>query len=199
MTAASVPLLEVPMLLLRKTPIPTWLVEHDPIPIEPLDDPVIDAVGYDARSPYVELFWLPILGPSSVLLMRRIADWLDESPGGFPLAIRPAASELGLGHNGGTNSPMVRTLGRLVMFQMAQVVGDTYRVRRRVPPLARRHLLHLPAHLAMRHSESAFPQGLTDRGSDRSGKPVGPSRPDGSGPSTTAPSGHGLGPLDVSA
>jgi hypothetical protein len=196
MTWASVPSLEVSMRLLGKTTLLSWLVEHDPISIEPLTDDVIDKVGYDPRSPYAELFWLPVIGPSSLLLLRRLADWLDHSPAGFPLAIRPAAAELGLGHNGGTNSPMVRTLGRLVIFQMADVVGDTYRVRRTLPPLARRHILRLPPHLAMRHNSNPFEAArIADarqpsRGATRSGKPGGPSRPEGSGPTVTAPSGR---------
>jgi hypothetical protein len=34
--------------------------------ILPWSDPVIDQVGYDPRSRYVERFWLGILGPSSM-------------------------------------------------------------------------------------------------------------------------------------
>jgi hypothetical protein len=29
-------------------------------------DPVIDEVGHDPRSAYVEEFWLPILGPTTI-------------------------------------------------------------------------------------------------------------------------------------
>lgn len=34
--------------------------------VTPWPDPVIDAVGHDARSPYVERFWLSILGPPNM-------------------------------------------------------------------------------------------------------------------------------------
>jgi hypothetical protein len=34
--------------------------------IEPWLDPVIDEVGYDPRSEYVETFWLPVLGPTTI-------------------------------------------------------------------------------------------------------------------------------------
>lgn len=40
-------------------PIPT-------IAVEAWSDPVIDQLGHDPRSAYVERFWLPVLGPSGV-------------------------------------------------------------------------------------------------------------------------------------
>ena len=43
------------------------------LPIVPWVDPVIDSLGFDPRSTYVETFWLGILGPSTTLLLRRIA------------------------------------------------------------------------------------------------------------------------------
>jgi hypothetical protein len=33
--------------------------------VEAWHDPVIDELGYDPRSSYVEIFWLPVLGPPS--------------------------------------------------------------------------------------------------------------------------------------
>jgi len=35
------------------------------------DDPLIDALGHDVRSPYVERFWLPLLGPSTMRLFTH--------------------------------------------------------------------------------------------------------------------------------
>jgi len=35
--------------------------------VMPWHDPVVEAVGYDARSSYVELFWLGILGPTNIV------------------------------------------------------------------------------------------------------------------------------------
>lgn len=31
----------------------------------PWNDPVVDSIGHDARSTYVELFWLNVLGPTA--------------------------------------------------------------------------------------------------------------------------------------
>ena len=38
----------------------------DDIHVRPWPDPVIDAVGLDPRSAYVERFWLGILGPPKI-------------------------------------------------------------------------------------------------------------------------------------
>jgi hypothetical protein len=37
----------------------------DTLLIRPWPDEVIDALGFDPRSPYVETYWLGILGPST--------------------------------------------------------------------------------------------------------------------------------------
>lgn len=128
-----------------------WLAAHDQLDVVPLVDPIVEALGHDPRSPYAETYWLPVLGPSSVMLLRRIADWLDASPDGFPLPMQPAAASLGLAHHGGSNSSIVRTLGRLVFFEMAAIQGQRLAVRRMLPPLARRHVSRLPGHLAEQH------------------------------------------------
>src|SRR5258708_13322757 len=53
--------------------------------VKPWTDPVLDVLGHDPRSWYVETFWLPTLGPTCVLLMRHLADRFDRSPPGLPL------------------------------------------------------------------------------------------------------------------
>ena len=40
--------------------------------VQPWVDEVIDTVGHEVRSPYVEQFWLGLLGPSSTWLLRRL-------------------------------------------------------------------------------------------------------------------------------
>jgi hypothetical protein len=36
--------------------------------IKPWNDPIVDTLGHDPRSRYVESFWLPTLGPSTLQL-----------------------------------------------------------------------------------------------------------------------------------
>jgi hypothetical protein len=122
------------------------------IHVEPWPDPVIDALGYDPRSWYVERFWLGVLGPTSTWLLRRIAAGFDAAPGGFDLDVDEAARALGLGGRTGRHSPFQRAVARCVTFELARRSdGASLRVRRHVPPLPRRHLLRLPPSVQEHH------------------------------------------------
>jgi|SRR5947207_1623078 len=133
--------------------VQTWLAAHDPLRIVPLIDPVIESVGHEPRSLYAETYWLPVIGPSAMWALRRLAAWAEAQPTGVEVMLPDLAHELGLGGGTGRNSPMVRTLARLVVFQLAQVdeSRNALAVLRAVPPLARRQLLRLPRHLVERH------------------------------------------------
>ena len=139
------------MTLRSSSSVQAWLAQHDPLHVIPWRDPVVEAVGYDPRSRYVETYWLAILGPSAILAARRLVTGLDESSGGFTIPLAPFAAQLGVGNRTGLNSPVVRTLGRIAIFGLASVRGDAYAVRLAFPPLARRHLCRLPEHLAEIH------------------------------------------------
>lgn len=120
--------------------------------IEPWHDPVVDEVGHDPRSSYVEMYWLPVLGPSTTWMLRRLAAHLELSPAGVDLDPEELARGLGLGERFGPNAPFSRTVKRCVDFEMAQWRPGALAVRRRLPPLARRHLRRLPESLQERHS-----------------------------------------------
>jgi hypothetical protein len=120
--------------------------------VEPWADPVIDGVGYDPRSEYVETFWLPVLGPSTTFLLRHFTIRLEASPSGVDLEVEDTARSLGLGERLGQNAPFARTLKRCVDFEMAVWRGPRLlAVRLRLPPLARRHLRRLPESLQARY------------------------------------------------
>jgi hypothetical protein len=121
--------------------------------IRPWSDDVVDKLGFDPRSSYVEDFWLGILGPSTTWLLRRLAAGFDYSPGGFGLDLAETARSLGLGDRSGQHSPFVRSLNRTVQFGLAQVSGpEELSVRRRIPPLNRAQLLRLSPALQARHA-----------------------------------------------
>lgn len=121
--------------------------------VRPWPDPVIDAAGYDPRSTYVETFWAGVLGPSTLLLLRRLAARLEEAPEGFGLDPAVWAAELGLRFPG-KGSPFARAVGRLCHFGLAAAVDPaTLLVRRHVPPLAHRYLRRLPTSLQEAHAD----------------------------------------------
>jgi hypothetical protein len=125
------------------------------IDIRPWPDPLVDTLGHDPRAPYPERFWLPTLGPTALLLLRHIAYWFDRAPGGFSLDLAETSRCLGLGERVGRNSPIARSLERIVQFDLAthEAVGATLAVRRHVPPINRRHVRRLPPSLQHEHDD----------------------------------------------
>lgn len=121
------------------------------LPIRPRPDDVIDALGYDPRSLYVETYWLSVLGPSTLWLLRRLVAGLEVHPDGFDLPMADTARALGLGDKGGRSSPFVRSLVRLCQFDVAALDGTALAVRRKLPPLSRRQVLRLPESLRDAH------------------------------------------------
>jgi hypothetical protein len=125
----------------------------DTLTIQAWADPVIDAVGHDVRSPYVERFWLGVLGPSSTWLLRRLVGRLDEEPEGYELDLALTATELGLGVRSGKHSPFLRSIDRCCRFGAAHQVDErTLRVRRKLPPLTAFQVARLPEALQAAHA-----------------------------------------------
>ncbi len=113
---------------------------------------MVESSGFDVLDPYVELFWLPVLGPSATLLLRRLASGLRTNPGGYDLELDLAARALGLGAAGGRRSPFRRAILRCTRYGAARHLGDDrLAVRRRLSALPSRHLRRLPAPLQAQH------------------------------------------------
>ncbi|HZT65609.1 MAG TPA: hypothetical protein VFA11_07450 [Acidimicrobiales bacterium] len=139
---------------LRPPPPLDKLPSRGQLSVRPWPDPVIDQLGHDPRSWYVETFWLCELGPSATWLMRMLAAGLEESPSGFTLSLEQTARRLGLGRRRGTSATFARTLQRLVWFDLARFDDErTMSVRRKLAPLPRRQVERLPADLRARHAE----------------------------------------------
>lgn len=115
------------------------------------NDPVLDHLGHDPRSPYVERFWLAVVGPSCLFLLRRLAAELERQPDGFVVDSRQWAGDLGLGMKGGRHGPFWRAVERACRFRLAQRNGELLAVRRRIAPLTTRQVGRLPDHLTEAH------------------------------------------------
>lgn len=105
-------------------------------------------------SAYADTFWMPILGPSSVALARKLQELMDVA--GHPSAVvelGDLASEIGLGHSSGLHSPVVRTLSRMIGWRWAAIVDDRYAVRTQVPMLTPRQVERLPLRLQVLHGK----------------------------------------------
>lgn len=133
-------------------PPPDYRFELPTIHISVWDDPVVDLLGHDPRSPYVEQFWLPLLGPSTTFLMRHLAARLDDRAEGFELDVDATASALGLGTRSGVGSPFMRALARTGQFRLTQATGTgALAVRKRIPTLSAQQVARLRPALRDRH------------------------------------------------
>src|SRR5579875_2317088 len=119
--------------------------------IRPWPDPVVESAGVDARSDYVEKFWLPLLGPSATWLVRRLAEGLEVNAGGYECSPAELAWSLGLGRNGRSRT-LLRTLRRGADFGVLRLDGQgELSARRKLAPLSLRQIGRLPASLQEAH------------------------------------------------
>ena len=119
--------------------------------VVPWHDPVVDTNGHCVLSRYVEHFWLPVLGPSALWILRRIVIGFEEFPGGFEIDVPYMASAVGLSFNAGANSSFTRSLQRCTMFGAAQALQGGLAVRQFLPTLSNRQLQRLPFTLRQAH------------------------------------------------
>lgn len=133
-------------------PTAALLADVATIAIAPWPDPVVERVGHDIKSDYVERFWLSVLGPSTTLLLRRLVDELEAQPEGFTLDLAETAQALGVGMRGGRTSPFLRAVDRSCRFGATRLVGrQTLAVRRKLAPLNHSQVGRLPEALRTQH------------------------------------------------
>ncbi len=117
-------------------------------------EPHLAVAGVDPRDPYVERFWLGILGPSTVLLLRRFARGLEEHPSGIRVGILDTSLALGLGRGTGRNAPITRTINRAIGFGLLRpITVDRMETRTHLPLLSPRNVRQLPPGLRHAHAE----------------------------------------------
>lgn len=128
--------------------------------VVPWLDPIVDEVGFDVFSRYAEMFWLPIMGPSALWIMRRVVMGFAEFPGGYEMDTEELALAVGLSFTQGANCPFSRALRRCQWFGAAQCVHGGLAVRIKLPPVSRRQIQRFPA--SLKQSLAAWPVESTD-------------------------------------
>lgn len=114
-------------------------------------DPVVEARGFPVTSIYTEAVLLPILGPSTVLCLRRLGSLAAARPDGTEVDTARLARDLGLGDGLGRHSQITKTLARLCQFEMARWSSAELHVRTAVAPVPERHLRRLSPELVKLH------------------------------------------------
>lgn len=100
--------------------------------------------GFPLDHPYLEHCWTPVVGPSSVLLLRRCTWlWRDATPARIPT--EELAGLLGLGKGTGSNSAIWHTIERIARFRFAAIpTPGEVQVYTEVPPVPAHQLDRLP-------------------------------------------------------
>lgn len=104
----------------------------------------IRQAGFPLDDPYLEHCWTPVIGPSSVLLLRRCA-WLWREATPARITTEELARQLGLGRGTGRSSSVWHTIERVASFRFAAMPtpGELH-VYTEVPPVSPHQLEHLP-------------------------------------------------------
>jgi hypothetical protein len=124
-------------------------------------DVMVDRYGTDPWDRTVERDWLPLIGPTAVLLLRHAVQRLDD--GGDDLDLLFAAAMLGV-----RRDRLTRSIDRLVMFRLVRRSGDALAVRRRLPPLTSRQQHRIATQLAKaRQIDAPTTQLSSPSGTDR--------------------------------
>lgn len=107
----------------------------------------VHQAGFPIDHPYLERCWTSVIGPSSVLLLRRAALLLREAPEPA-VSMADLATTLGIG---GQRS-IHRTLERVVGYRFAMwAAPGELDVFTTIPPIGNRHLDRGPASLRRDH------------------------------------------------
>ena len=133
------------------------ITEHIAIHAAPHPVPQVQRAGFPLDHPYMDHSSAPVLGPTGTLMVRRLPWlWKEAAPVEMPLA--ELSRSLGLGGNTSRNSPVCRTIERLIGFRFASRRGpgelDVYVA---VPPLSPRQLDKLPAASRRLHEQLLSP------------------------------------------
>jgi hypothetical protein len=103
--------------------------------------------SFDVSHPYVEKLWVPLLGPTQVILLRRLSE--AARPDGGVVEVAELAVAIGTrpAPDGtvGRRSPLAKAIARLNRFRLAAWRrGSTLAVATRVPALSERDVHRLP-------------------------------------------------------
>lgn len=110
--------------------------------------------GVDPHDEYARRYWLPIIGPTCYLLAQTLTDTLRSVPEAQQSVAVPTvqlAEAVGIGGSLGPHAPLVRSVARLVLFELATPMGALLLVRDNWPLLTHSQHRRLPEWLSLQH------------------------------------------------
>jgi hypothetical protein len=105
-----------------------------------------DNIGHDPRAPYIERFWLPLIGPSAAWLVRLAAYGFDTT-NTYQTDATALAQAIGIR----TASRLNTTFNRLEYFGLATPTPGQWALRAAIPWLDNGHVRHLTPNLKTEH------------------------------------------------
>lgn len=103
---------------------------------------------------YVEAVWLPVIGPASFLLWRRLAYELERTAQGLTTSLAEMSAAIGLGSPRGNQAGIARSLRRLQRFGLAwRPVESVLVVRCSLPVVSAAQVARLHPTVQRRHRE----------------------------------------------
>ena len=119
----------------------------------PNPDLVVQRAGFPLDHRYVEQCWAPVVGPSSILLLRRLP-WLWRAGTTLELDVADLSRSLGLGAGGSRHSTINRTIERVVAFRFARWSdARELEVFTETSPLSARQLERVPTWTRVLHHQ----------------------------------------------
>jgi hypothetical protein len=109
----------------------------------------------DLGDDYGRRYWLPIIGPTCYLLAQQLGDTLTCTSENAHPVTAPAsrlAEALGIGGSLGPHAPLVRSIARLALFDLAIADDGVVSLCCGWPLLSHRQHRRLPAWLAEQHA-----------------------------------------------
>jgi hypothetical protein len=162
----------------------------------PHTNPMVRACGIEPTDPYLEWCWLPVVGPSTVALIRHVAD-LTSTTGEARIPLADLGRLLGLGAIDvpSGNNKLVRTLVRAEQFGLAFTSlgvpgkGVTFGIHDQVALVPARLLERLPEVARQRHAAAvdAANEALVAAGLPALRSPLPAAGPAAERPGTVAP------------
>lgn len=134
---------------------PPWLPKQ--IELQAWIDPVVETHGFGPRSTYVEVCWLPVLGPTSTWTYRRLGT-LVLSGGQIRVNLADLADSLGLGPGLGRSSKLGKALSRLEHFEVVRWQNGHLAVRRALGQLPAAQLGRASRSVRAAHHRLTMPE-----------------------------------------
>jgi hypothetical protein len=119
----------------------------------------VAGAGVDPHDEYARSYWLPIIGPTSYLLAQTLAGALRNVREGQQRVAVPTiqlAEAVGIGASLSANSPLARSVARLVLFELATPLGGLLLVRNEWPLLTHSQHRRLPEWLSAQHQRDSM-------------------------------------------